>query len=82
MKKLIFWYRSLSTIKQYLVSFICNWLFWLGATILIDWAMGDAYRSWKYYTINATIMAILLGGLFNWGILETGAKNSMQEINA
>jgi len=68
-------------LKQLIISYILNWIFWIIAGLIVERIYYDDRQSWSYHILNASWMAFFTTIFFNWktinALFKTG-KNKEQ----
>jgi hypothetical protein len=70
-KKYNNWYRSLTPLKQLIVSFTLNWFLWLIVFLIGEMILFDEQRSWGYRLFYATWMSFFMTIPSNWKKLKS-----------
>lgn len=73
--QLSLWYKSLSSLKQFMLSFFLNWIFWLAAWLVGERIFFDEQMSWAYHIFHATWMTFFTTVFSNWRKIKALFKN-------
>ena len=65
-KKYRTWYNNLTPLKQFAVSLILNWFYWLTAWLILERFFFDKQRSWSYHIFHATWMSFFMTIFLEW----------------
>lgn len=70
------WYRNLTPLKQLIISFVSNWIFWFISGLIRDKVFFEEERSLIYHIFGATWMALFMTSLFNYRKIKSIFKSN------
>ena len=80
-RRLNAWYRSLTPVKQFGISFLANWVIWFIVSLVEDMVFYEERHSLLYHVSDAIWMALFMTVFYNWKVTRLAFKTATSKVS-